>query len=158
MPKITYIEHGGREHRIEVPVGRSVMRGAVDNNIPGIDADCGGACACADGVSCLQHTQGFRAGNQVDRRQRGISALAGQLLRTQFHGRGSVLGCGDRLGRYRAFNRLGFRRRQAAALLELGTHHAVDAADDRGGHFPAQLVGQDLAFGGVPVASVGGDT
>jgi ferredoxin, 2Fe-2S len=47
MPKITYVEHGGREHRVEVPVGLSVMRGAVDNNIPGIDADCGGECACA---------------------------------------------------------------------------------------------------------------
>jgi 2Fe-2S ferredoxin len=47
MPKITYIEHNGREHRVEVPLGRSVMRGAVDNNIPGIDADCGGECACA---------------------------------------------------------------------------------------------------------------
>jgi len=47
MPKITYIEHSGREHQVEVPVGLSVMRGAVDNNIPGIDADCGGECACA---------------------------------------------------------------------------------------------------------------
>jgi 2Fe-2S ferredoxin len=47
MPKITYIEHNGREHSVEVPVGLSVMRGAVDNNIPGIDADCGGECACA---------------------------------------------------------------------------------------------------------------
>ena len=47
MPKITYIEYGGREHRVDVPLGRSVMRGAVDNNIPGIDADCGGECACA---------------------------------------------------------------------------------------------------------------
>ena len=47
MPKITYIEYGGREHPVEVPDGLSVMRGAVDNNIPGIDADCGGACACA---------------------------------------------------------------------------------------------------------------
>jgi 2Fe-2S ferredoxin len=47
MPKITYIEHGGREHSVEVPAGLSVMRGAVDNNIPGIDADCGGECACA---------------------------------------------------------------------------------------------------------------
>src|SRR5437764_12078910 len=47
MPKITYIEYGGREHRVEVPLGRSVMRGAVDNNVPGIDADCGGQCACA---------------------------------------------------------------------------------------------------------------
>jgi ferredoxin, 2Fe-2S len=47
MAKITYIEHDGTEHEVEVPVGLSVMRGAVDNNIPGIDADCGGACACA---------------------------------------------------------------------------------------------------------------
>jgi len=46
MPTITDVEHGGREHRGEVrPL--SVMRGAVDNNIPGIDADCGGECACA---------------------------------------------------------------------------------------------------------------
>jgi ferredoxin, 2Fe-2S len=47
MPKITYVEYSGREHRVEVPLGRSVMRGAVDNSIPGIDADCGGQCACA---------------------------------------------------------------------------------------------------------------
>jgi len=47
MPKITYIEHGGGEHRVEVPLGRPVMRGAVDNDIPGIDGDCGGECACA---------------------------------------------------------------------------------------------------------------
>ena len=47
MPKITYIEYGGREHRVEVPLGLSVMRGAVNNNVPGIDADCGGECACA---------------------------------------------------------------------------------------------------------------
>jgi len=39
MPKITYVECSGREHRVEVPLGRSVMRGAVDNSIPGIDAD-----------------------------------------------------------------------------------------------------------------------
>jgi 2Fe-2S ferredoxin len=42
-----YIEHSGQEHTVEVPCGLSVMRGAVDNNIPGIDADCGGECACA---------------------------------------------------------------------------------------------------------------
>ena len=47
MAKITYIEHTGREHVIEVKTGQSVMEGAVKNNIPGIDADCGGACACA---------------------------------------------------------------------------------------------------------------
>ncbi len=47
MPKITYIEHSGKSHEIEVANGLSVMEGAVQNNIPGIDADCGGSCACA---------------------------------------------------------------------------------------------------------------
>ena len=47
MPKITYIEHNGKTHNIEVPNELSVMEGAIQNNIPGIDADCGGACACA---------------------------------------------------------------------------------------------------------------
>ena len=47
MPKITYIEHDGKSHEIEVANGLSVMEGAVQNNIPGIDADCGGSCACA---------------------------------------------------------------------------------------------------------------
>ena len=47
MAKITYIEHDGTEHVIDVKTGLSVMEGAVKNNIPGIDADCGGACACA---------------------------------------------------------------------------------------------------------------
>ena len=47
MAKITYIEHDGREHTVEVRNGLSVMEGAIRNNVPGIDADCGGACACA---------------------------------------------------------------------------------------------------------------
>ena len=47
MAKITYIEHDGTEHVLDVKPGLSVMEGAVKNNIPGIDADCGGACACA---------------------------------------------------------------------------------------------------------------
>ena len=47
MPKVTYIEHDGREHAVEVKSGLSVMEGAIRNNVPGIDADCGGACACA---------------------------------------------------------------------------------------------------------------
>jgi 2Fe-2S ferredoxin len=47
MAKVTYIEHNGKEHVIDVAVGTTVMEGAVKNNIPGIDADCGGACACA---------------------------------------------------------------------------------------------------------------
>ena len=47
MPKITYIEHTGKSHTIDVANGLSVMEGALQNNIPGIDADCGGGMACA---------------------------------------------------------------------------------------------------------------
>ena len=47
MAKITYIEFGGKEHIVEVKNGLTVMEGARDNNIPGIEADCGGACACS---------------------------------------------------------------------------------------------------------------
>ena len=47
MPKITYIENNGKSHSVDVPKGLTVMEGAVRNNIPGIDADCGGGMACA---------------------------------------------------------------------------------------------------------------
>ena len=47
MAKITYIEHGGKEHVVDVQNGMTVMEGARDNGIPGIEADCGGACACS---------------------------------------------------------------------------------------------------------------
>ena len=47
MAKITYIEHNKKSHVIEVSNGLTVMEGAVQNNISGIDADCGGSCACA---------------------------------------------------------------------------------------------------------------
>ena len=47
MAKITYIEHSGKLHTFQVQNGLTVMEGAVQNNIPGIDADCGGSMACA---------------------------------------------------------------------------------------------------------------
>lgn len=47
MAKITYIEHSGVEHVVDVETGLTVMEGAIRNLVPGIDADCGGACACA---------------------------------------------------------------------------------------------------------------
>ena len=47
MPKITYIDSTGNQKTIDVANGLSVMEGAVQNNIPGIDADCGGGMACA---------------------------------------------------------------------------------------------------------------
>jgi 2Fe-2S ferredoxin len=45
--EITYIEHNGTAHTIAAEEGKSLMLNAVDNMVPGIDADCGGACACA---------------------------------------------------------------------------------------------------------------
>ena len=47
MAKITYIEYSGKSHTINVENGLTVMEGAVQNDIPGIDADCGGGMACA---------------------------------------------------------------------------------------------------------------
>ena len=47
MPKIIYVNSNGNKNEIDVENGLSVMEGAVQNNIPGIDADCGGGMACA---------------------------------------------------------------------------------------------------------------
>ena len=47
MPKITYKDFNGNSKTIEVDKGLSVMEGAIQNDIPGIDADCGGSMACA---------------------------------------------------------------------------------------------------------------
>ena len=47
MPKITYIEHDGTTHEVDAATGTTVMNAALDNLVPGIDADCGGECSCA---------------------------------------------------------------------------------------------------------------
>ena len=47
MSKITYITHDKKTHAVDVQNGLTVMEGAVQNDIPGIDADCGGGMACA---------------------------------------------------------------------------------------------------------------
>ena len=47
MPKINFIDAAGTSREVETKNGTSVMEAAVKNMIPGIDADCGGACACA---------------------------------------------------------------------------------------------------------------
>lgn len=50
MLKVHYVEHDGTVHSVEGKAGESLMQAAVENLIPGIDADCGGACRCA---TCL---------------------------------------------------------------------------------------------------------
>ncbi|BFM14377.1 2Fe-2S iron-sulfur cluster-binding protein [Maricurvus nonylphenolicus] len=46
MAKITFIEHNGSAHEVEASEGQTLMQAALDNAVPGIDADCGGSCAC----------------------------------------------------------------------------------------------------------------
>ena len=47
MPRVTFIEFNGTEHTVDATNGESLMLAAVNNGVPGIDADCGGGCACA---------------------------------------------------------------------------------------------------------------
>ena len=47
MPKVTYNDHKGNSKTINIENGLSVMEGAIQNDIPGIDADCGGSMSCA---------------------------------------------------------------------------------------------------------------
>ncbi|MCL4776082.1 MAG: 2Fe-2S iron-sulfur cluster binding domain-containing protein [Gammaproteobacteria bacterium] len=47
MPKVIYVDSEGQRREVEVPVGSTVMEGAIDNDVSGIVAECGGACACA---------------------------------------------------------------------------------------------------------------
>lgn len=58
MAKITYIEFGGTEHTVEVSAGLNLMEGAVKYTVPGMDGDCGGACACA---TCHCYIEGDEA-------------------------------------------------------------------------------------------------
>ena len=46
MPRLTFIAFNGTRHPVDVPAGTTLMRAATDNNVPGIDGDCGGQCAC----------------------------------------------------------------------------------------------------------------
>ena len=47
MASVTYIEFDGTAHEVDVEVGITLMEGAVNNDVPGIEAQCGGGCSCA---------------------------------------------------------------------------------------------------------------
>ena len=76
MPQVTYIEHDGTEHRVEVEKGLSVMRGAVDNGVPGIDADCGGQCACATCHVFVDEAWSARTGSPDEQEESMLSFAA----------------------------------------------------------------------------------
>ena len=66
MAKVTYKSHQGEERTIEVGVGVSVMEAAVKNAVTGIDADCGGACACATCHVYVDESWYPRLGSRTD--------------------------------------------------------------------------------------------
>ena len=66
MPKILYIEHNGKEHLVDADVGKSVMQNAVENLIPGIVGDCGGACSCATCHGYIDPAWQTKAGPQTE--------------------------------------------------------------------------------------------
>lgn len=53
MIKITFIEQNGTLHTIDIPEGMSLMQAAVNHNVPGIDADCGGSMTCGTCRVCV---------------------------------------------------------------------------------------------------------
>ncbi len=74
MGRITFIEHDGTEHVVGIEEGRSLMETAVSNGVPGIDADCGGACACG---TCHVIVDGdwIQATGGIDAVEQGMLAL-----------------------------------------------------------------------------------
>lgn len=65
MPTITLIEYSGQDHIIDAEIGKSLMQNALDNLVPGIDADCGGACACGT-CHCFVEEQWSEATGEAD--------------------------------------------------------------------------------------------
>lgn len=63
MPKITYITHDGERYEVEAEAGASVMEAAVKNLVPGIEAECGGACSCATCHVYVDEAWAERAGS-----------------------------------------------------------------------------------------------
>lgn len=71
MPAITFIEFNGTAHQVEAPIGKSLMQAAIENGVPGIDADCGGGCACG---TCHVYIDPARLGSvgQADASENGM--------------------------------------------------------------------------------------
>jgi 2Fe-2S ferredoxin len=92
MPKVTFVSFKGTRHEVVVTEGLSLMRAAVDNNVPGIDGDCGGQCACATCHVFVDAQWAERAGPRTAREDDMLnfaaelqdnSRLACQILVTQ---------------------------------------------------------------------------
>lgn len=69
MAKITFITHDGTEHAVDAENGISVMNAAIDNLVPGIDADCGGECSCATCHVVVEDAWMAKVGQPGDREE-----------------------------------------------------------------------------------------
>jgi 2Fe-2S ferredoxin len=76
MPTVTFIEHNGTAHTVDAVAGQSLMRAAVDNGVPGIDADCGGECACATCHVYVEAAWLARTGERSEMEQSMLSFAA----------------------------------------------------------------------------------
>lgn len=74
MPMIKYVQHDGQEFSVDVPVGSSVMQGAVDNMLDGIVAECGGACSCATCMVLVDEPWMIKVGSACDMERQMIEA------------------------------------------------------------------------------------
>jgi 2Fe-2S ferredoxin len=83
MTKITYLQADGTENTVEAQPGETLMSAALDNNVPGIDGDCGGNCACA---TCHVFVEGELVGGAGDE-ERDMLAIADDVQEN------SRLGC-----------------------------------------------------------------
>ena len=78
MALVTYVEYDGSEHKVEVPTGDSVMRGAVNNMIEGIVAECGGGLACATCHCYVDDTWMSRVGPPSEIEMQMLEATASE--------------------------------------------------------------------------------
>ncbi|MEM6707567.1 MAG: 2Fe-2S iron-sulfur cluster-binding protein [Pseudomonadota bacterium] len=69
MPKVIFVEHDGTEHPVDAEAGKSLMSAAIDNLVPGIDADCGGECSCATCHVMVRETWMDTVGKPDDREE-----------------------------------------------------------------------------------------
>ncbi|KPQ26731.1 MAG: ferredoxin, 2Fe-2S [Marinobacter excellens HL-55] len=81
MGRITFIEHSGTAHVVEIEAGQSLMQVAVDNGIPGIDADCGGACACGT-CHVIVDEQWIDATGGINADEQGMLGLTPEITGT----------------------------------------------------------------------------
>lgn len=72
MPTVTYVEYGGAQHVVDVAEGDNVMRGALNNDLPGIIAECGGGLACATCHCYVDDAWADKAGTPTSQDERDM--------------------------------------------------------------------------------------